>query len=126
MRGGTPEECERARHGLERVFGVLGKRWNGLILGMLLVGGRLHFAELRRAVPGISERILSDRLSELADLGLVLRTVEEGPPLGVTYQLTESGRGLEPALIALGTWAEQHLDTPVADTRVADRQNAAR
>jgi DNA-binding HxlR family transcriptional regulator len=112
MRNGNPEECERAREALERVFVVLGKRWNGLILGMLLVGGQMHFAELRRTIPGISERILSDRLSELADGGLVLRTVEEGPPLGVTYQLTERGKALEPALIELGTWADRFLDDP--------------
>ena len=58
---------------------MLGKRWTGLVLAALM-NGPGHFAQLRRAVPGISERMLSDRLTELAALGLVVRTVEEGPP----------------------------------------------
>ncbi|MGX2996022.1 winged helix-turn-helix transcriptional regulator [Streptomyces sp. JNUCC 64] len=93
---------------MTRVFGLLGKRWTGLIVTVLL-GGPAHFSELRRAIPGISERMLSDRLTELAGEGLVLREVVEGPPLRVAYRLTEAGAALKPALVALGEWAETHL-----------------
>ncbi|MFD7548309.1 winged helix-turn-helix transcriptional regulator [Streptomyces sp. NPDC059578] len=93
---------------MTRVFGLLGKRWTGLIIAVLL-DGPVHFSELRRAIPGISERMLSDRLSELAGEGLVLREVVEGPPLRVAYRLTESGTALKPALSALGLWAETYL-----------------
>jgi DNA-binding HxlR family transcriptional regulator len=102
------EGCEVVSDALTRVFTLLGKRWTGLILGVL-IEQPTHFAELRRAIPGISERMLSDRLSELTEAGLVLREVVEGPPLGVRYRVTESGEALRPALDELRQWAEQHL-----------------
>ena len=67
---------------MTRVFQLLGKRWTGLIV-VVLLQRPAHFAELRRAIPGISERMLSDRLTELAAAGLVLRQVDDGPPLRV-------------------------------------------
>ncbi|MET7639207.1 helix-turn-helix domain-containing protein [Streptomyces sp. NPDC005438] len=87
---------------------MLGKRWTGLILAALMSGPG-HFAELRRAIPGISERMLSDRLTELAALGLVVREVDGGPPLRVRYQLTDAGVALRPAMTELTRWAEAHL-----------------
>ncbi|MFB7249231.1 winged helix-turn-helix transcriptional regulator [Microbacterium sp. NPDC056234] len=89
-------------------FSVLGKRWNGMIVATL-GGGRSSFAALRRAVDGISDTVLSDRLSELAQTGLIARTVEAGPPVSVSYELTESGRGLLPILDQLGRWATANL-----------------
>ena len=73
------------------------------------MNGPGHFAELRRSVPGISERMLSDRLTELASLGLVVRTVEDGPPLRVSYRLTDAGEALKPAMAELIRWADDHL-----------------
>jgi len=75
----------------------------------VLTGGPARFAELRRAIPGISERMLSDRLTELADHGLVTREVLDGPPLGVSYRLTPAGMALNPALGELTRWAHEHL-----------------
>ncbi|MER6535168.1 winged helix-turn-helix transcriptional regulator [Streptomyces sp. 900105755] len=107
-----PEACKGVDDGITRVFQVLGKRWNGPILSVLL-DQPTHFASLRRAVPGISERMLSDRLAELAAAGLVVREVDEGPPLRVSYRLTASGAALEPSLRALREWAQEHLpDAP--------------
>ncbi|MFC4149724.1 winged helix-turn-helix transcriptional regulator [Micromonospora mangrovi] len=103
--GGAPRACDG---GLARAFAFLGKRWNGVLLGTL-AHGPAGFAELTRALPGISESVLSDRLGELCRVGLVSRTVREGPPLGVTYQLTERGAALLPALDALGRWAHENL-----------------
>lgn len=104
-----PEACSTPEAAVTHVFAVLGKRWSGLLLAALLSGPG-HFAELRRAVPGISERMLSDRLAELASLGLVVRSVQEGPPLRVSYRLTEAGLALKPAMVALTSWAEEHLE----------------
>ncbi|MFD0274936.1 winged helix-turn-helix transcriptional regulator [Kitasatospora sp. NPDC127111] len=101
--------CTGGEVALTRVFTLLGKRWTGLILAVLTNNGPGYFSELRRTVPGISERMLSDRLTELADAGLVLRQVDEGPPLRVSYRLTEAGAALRPALTELALWAEQHL-----------------
>jgi DNA-binding HxlR family transcriptional regulator len=53
--------------------------------------------------------VLSDRLSELTRAGLIARTVDEGPPVAVSYELTEAGRALLPALHQLSAWAEEHL-----------------
>ncbi|MFS0895072.1 winged helix-turn-helix transcriptional regulator [Microbacterium sp. 179-I 3D3 NHS] len=90
-------------------FSVLGKRWNGMIVASL-GGGPTTFVSLRRAVSGISDTVLSDRLAELAETGLVERTVDAGPPVTVSYALTASGQGLLPILDQLGTWASANLE----------------
>ena len=64
---------------------------------------------LARAVEGISDSVLAERLGELCDAGLVTRAVIEGPPLSVTYALTDAGRALLPALEQITRWAEHHL-----------------
>jgi DNA-binding HxlR family transcriptional regulator len=105
-------ECDER---LTQAFALLGKRWSGVILGVLLQAPA-HFAVLARTIPGISERMLSDRLNELAEAGLIDRTVLDGPPLGVVYKLTESGRAMGPGLLKLGEWAERYM-APAARTR---------
>lgn len=100
--------CATPEAAITRVFAMLGKRWTGLIIAALM-NGPGHFAELRRAVPGISERMLSDRLAELGTLGLVSREVEPGPPLRVSYRLTGAGLALRPAMVELTRWADVHL-----------------
>jgi DNA-binding HxlR family transcriptional regulator len=108
-----PAACASVDLNLTRVFALLGKRWTGLVVAVLS-HQQTHFAELRRAIPGISERMLSDRLSELSEAGLVVRQVDEGPPLRVSYRLTEAGRALGPALEELRLWAAVHLPEPPA------------
>lgn len=106
-------EVDEERHvcdaAVTLAFSVLGKRWNGMIVSSL-GGGPSTFVSLRRAVSGISDTVLSDRLAELADAGLVARTVDVGPPVTVSYALTASGRGLLPILDQLGTWASENLE----------------
>jgi DNA-binding HxlR family transcriptional regulator len=102
------EECVQADEALVRAFDLLGKRWTGVVLGTLK-GGPTGFRALARAVEGISDSMLSDRLGELSEAGLVTRTVSEGPPLSVTYALTDAGRALLPALEKITRWAEKHL-----------------
>jgi DNA-binding HxlR family transcriptional regulator len=112
----TPDH-QTCDDGLSRAFAFLGKRWNGVLIGTL-VRGPAGFAELTRALPGISESVLSDRLNELARVGLISRTVREGPPLGVSYQLTPCGEAIVPALDELARWANEHLPR---ETRVAPK-----
>jgi DNA-binding HxlR family transcriptional regulator len=100
--------CVRADAALVRAFDLLGKRWTGVILGTLR-DGPAGFRTLARAVDGISDSMLSDRLGELCDAGLVTRTVTEGPPLSVAYALTDAGRALLPALEQITRWAEDYL-----------------
>lgn len=98
-------QCDAA---VSRAFTVLGKRWNGMIIDVL-GAGPLSFVGLRRAVVGISDAVLSDRLAELAENGLVTREVDPGPPVAVTYALTEPGSRLVPILDQLGEWADGNL-----------------
>lgn len=106
--GGAAHEPRRCDAALSRAFRFLGKRWNGVLLGVLMAGPA-GFSELRRALSGINDSVLSERLSELAAAGLIRRTVHEGPPLAVSYALTPVGQELFPALEALTTWAERNL-----------------
>jgi DNA-binding HxlR family transcriptional regulator len=92
---------------LSRAFQFLGKRWNGMLLAAL-GAGPAGFAELRRGL-GISDSMLSDRLTELTRAGLVERSVDEGPPVSVSYALTDAGLALLPALQALTEWSRENL-----------------
>ncbi len=98
-------QCDRA---LTSVFTLLGKRWTGMIIGVLLEQPA-RFAQLGRAIPGLTESMLSTRLAELQEAHLVEREVLEGPPLATVYRLTPRGEALRPALQELGAWAEAHL-----------------
>ena len=100
-----PAVCDAA---LTQAFGLLGKRWNGMILGALM-GGPAGFSELRRALGGISDSVLSERLSELTTADLLIREVDPGPPVGVRYRLAPRGEALVPVLRDLMDWARGNL-----------------
>jgi DNA-binding HxlR family transcriptional regulator len=85
---------------------LIGKRWTGAIVSALTEGPQ-RFAQLARAVPGLSDRLLSQRLRELEEEGLVEREVEAGTPVRVTYSLTEKGADLGPTLGELKQWARR-------------------
>jgi DNA-binding HxlR family transcriptional regulator len=102
------ETCERGDAALARAFDLLGQRWTGVVLGNLSTGPA-GFRELSRAIDGISDSMLSTRLTALTEAGLVTRTVDEGPPLSVAYALTDAGTALVPALAQISRWAEDHL-----------------
>jgi DNA-binding HxlR family transcriptional regulator len=92
--------CSLYHHAVE----LIGKRWTGAIL-IVLMDGPLRFSEVRQLVPDLSDRLLSERLKELEGEGLVVRRVSDGVPLRVEYELTEKGRALEPTLRSLKSWA---------------------
>ena len=83
---------------------LVGRRWAGAIL-WALIGRTAYFSELRAGIPEMSDRLLSRRLRELEAEGLVERVVHPGTPARVSYTLTETGRGLEPAMRELHDWA---------------------
>jgi len=99
---GEPKVCVRFHHAVE----LIGRRWSGAIISIML-GGPQCFNELLAAVPGLSDRLLTERLRELESEGLVRRTVIPGPPVRVSYELTEAGESLEPVIESLGRWAER-------------------
>ncbi len=101
-------QCQRGDAALARAFGFLGKRWNAVILG-ILGEGPAGFRDLSRAIGPISDSVLSQRLTELAGARLITRTVEEGPPISVSYGLAPCGEALLPALGQIARWADEYL-----------------
>lgn len=113
--------CVRFHQAVE----LIGRRWSGAVI-QLLMQHRLRYAELRAAIPDISDRMLSERLRELEAAGIVVRTVLPDPPVRVEYDLTEKGRALKPALIAIGEWAERWVSAgPGASPAAADSSKTA-
>lgn len=98
--------CPRYHEAVE----LVGKRWTGAILYVLLHGGQLRFTEIANAVPDLSDRLLSERMKELEKRGIVKRHVSAGAPTKVSYELTEQGRELAPAMAELKTWADRWLE----------------
>jgi DNA-binding HxlR family transcriptional regulator len=87
---------------------LIGRRWCGTIARALLPGPR-RFTELRRAIPQISDRALSQRLRELEAEGVVIRRVSTGPPVEVAYELSAKGRDLEQIIDGVEHWAHEWL-----------------
>jgi DNA-binding HxlR family transcriptional regulator len=86
---------------------VLARPWNGLLMATLEEGGTLRFGELRERLETMGDRMLSARLKELEARGLVERQVAPGPPVRVSYALTELGRGFGEVQRAIGHWGER-------------------
>ena len=96
--------CPRFHRAVE----LVGRRWTGVIVSVLMRGSQ-RFSALLAAIPGLSDRLLAERLRELEAEGLVKRDVAPGPPVCVRYELTEAGRDLEAAIGVLGKWAERWM-----------------
>jgi len=98
---------------LQRAIELIGKRWTGAVVKALLPGPR-RFNQLLSGIPGISDRVLTERLRELETEGVVERLVDPGPPVRVSYRLTARGRALEPVLAAVEVWADGWLERAAA------------
>jgi DNA-binding HxlR family transcriptional regulator len=94
--------CPRYLHAVE----LVGRRWTGVILRALLAGPA-RYNEIRAGIPDLSDRMLSERLKELECEGVVVRSVIPESPVRVEYALTEKGRALESAVLAIAQWAER-------------------
>ncbi|MGP3969008.1 winged helix-turn-helix transcriptional regulator [Streptomyces sp. 6N223] len=92
--------------GVARALDVVGQRWALLIVRELLLGPK-RFRDLVRGLHGMSQNVLSQRLKELEQAGIV-RRAKAGPPVsGPVYELTDEGAALEPVLVALGRWGRR-------------------
>jgi DNA-binding HxlR family transcriptional regulator len=95
---------------LHEAVELIGKRWSGAIIVVLLEGGAMRFSEIAQAIPQLSDRLLSERMKELEARGIVERRVQTDAPGKVSYDLTEMGRELAPALQQLKSWSHRWLD----------------
>ncbi|MGH2970031.1 MAG: winged helix-turn-helix transcriptional regulator [Solirubrobacteraceae bacterium] len=103
---GSPACCPQLHEAVE----LVGRRWTGAILAVMLQGGSMRFSEIAQAVPALSDRLLSERMKELEARGMVVRRVGGASPARVEYELTPMGRDLAPALGELEAWAHRWLD----------------
>src|SRR5581483_1894506 len=97
VRTHAPELCAK----FHRASELIGRRWNGAIIYVLL-SSKCRFATLRDAIPDITDRMLSERLQELEQEGIVDRTVVPDTPVRVEYALTKKGRALATVVDAIG------------------------
>jgi len=93
---------------IDAALSVIDGRWKGTILWRLL-DGPMRTNQLRKSIPGITERMLLRHLRELTDAGILERHQERGFPLRVRYSLTPYGMTLVPVLEVLCTWGREHL-----------------
>ena len=102
---GPPDhgDCEA----VHRALALLGRAWAGAVLWAMLEGAE-RFTEVRAGVPGISDAVLTARLRELCDHGVVERVVEPGPPVAVRYLLTDAGHDTRLVLEALRDFARRN------------------
>lgn len=98
------ERCPEYHQAVE----LIGRRWMGAVL-YALMHGPLRFNELESMIPGISHRLLTERLRELEEYGIVIRHVIATSPVKVEYELTEAGLDLQDAVIAIMNWGTKWL-----------------
>ena len=121
MAGSEPNPCCPLYH---EAIELIGRRWTGAILQVLMRGPH-RFSAIRAAVPELSDRLLSERMKELEARGIVVRSEQPGPPPRVTYELTEMGAELGPALAAVEDWAHRWLGRTAAEP-AGDEASGAR
>ena len=97
----------------EQAMQVLGKKWTCLILRCLLAEPR-RFTEISGYVQGLSDRLLSQRLQELEDEGIVNRQVFDRRPVVVEYSLTPKGQAFRRVAEAIQEWADEWAGTPAS------------
>ena len=103
-----------------RASELIGRRWTGAILRAML-SGEARFSEIAAAVPGLSDRLLSERLKELEAEGIVRRTVFPSTPVRVDYALTKKGLALNEVIVAVSDWAEEWLAPDEEPAFASDR-----
>ncbi|MGO1736450.1 MAG: winged helix-turn-helix transcriptional regulator [Leucobacter sp.] len=115
----SPKKPRRGPYicGIDAAMDVVSGKWKGLILWELEAHDVLRFAQLRRGLPGVSEKMLTQHLREMEEDGLIHREVYAEVPPRVEYSLTEHGRSLNTALDALGEWGLGRIEREALETQ---------
>jgi DNA-binding HxlR family transcriptional regulator len=98
-----PELCN-----VDDALNILVGKWKPIILLTLLQEGTKRFSELKRSVPGITQKMLTNQLRELEKEDIITRKVYAQVPPKVEYSITEYGKSLEPILVAMHDWGTAH------------------
>ena len=93
---------------VEATLSLIDGKWKGVILHHLLEG-TLRFGELRRRMPNVTQRMLTNQLRELEEDGLIARKIYAQVPPRVDYSMTERGRSLQPVITALKSWGDANI-----------------
>lgn len=112
--------CPRYHHAVE----LIGRRWTGAIIRVML-GGVCRFSDLAETVPGLSDRMLSERLKELEAEGIIERKVYPETPVRIEYHVTEKGRALASVVDSIAEWAQTWLPEPQVEAVPASRGEAS-
>jgi DNA-binding HxlR family transcriptional regulator len=108
--------CPRFHHAVE----LIGRRWTGAILRAIM-SGATRFSDIAHTVPGLSDRLLAERLRELEAEGVISRTVIPEMPVRVEYHLTDKGRSLQDVFGAIAAWAEDWVEGPEQEALEGER-----
>ena len=110
-------DCEHPCPRYERAMSILGKKWTCLILRCLMDQPR-RFTDISSYVDGLSDRLLSQRLQELEEADIVVRTVYAQRPVVVEYELSTKGQALREVVGAIQNWADQweRVEAPAETT----------
>lgn len=110
------DDVEQICPRFHRAIELVGKRWTGAIIGTLM-SRPVRFSEILEAVPGLHDRLLSERLKELEAEGIVKRRVYPETPVRIEYELTDKGRDLERVVTEVRRWADRWLPVPARARR---------
>lgn len=95
---------------VEAAIGILDGKWKSIILWHLLTEHTLRFSEIRKRIPNVTQRMLTNQLRELEEDGIIHRQVYPQVPPKVEYSLTLLGLSLREILMALKAWGDEHMD----------------
>lgn len=101
-------DCSKMCPKYEQASELLGKRWTGLIIRVLLDGPK-RFKEIKEQIPEMSDKMLTDRIKELESCGILIRNVYPETPVRIEYDLTDKGRDLKPVIEQIQSWGEKWM-----------------
>jgi DNA-binding HxlR family transcriptional regulator len=109
---------------------LIGRRWTGAIMRAMYCGD-IRFRDIGKTVPGLSDRLLSERLKELEHAGIVERKVYPDTPVRIEYRLTEKGNAFGEVMKAIAVWSEkwvtpEELNTPECKAAAKELENEAK
>jgi len=100
----------------EAAFELLGKRWTGLIIRVLMEGPK-RFKDISHVIPNMSDKMLTERFKELEAEGIIVRRVYNEMPVRIEYELTDKGKALEGVMRECQEWADRYVDVPYSESK---------